>query len=101
MNWRMLTHPMTFGAVALVVVAAIFFISGERVQANGEINAGRDGVAIQGYDTVAYFTQRKAVRGSPDFEVKWKNVTWRFASAENRARFKGSPERFAPQFGGY
>ena len=57
--------------------------------------------AIKGYDTVAYFTENKAVEGSKDFELEWQGATWRFASAANRDMFQQDPERFAPQYGGH
>lgn len=59
------------------------------------------GVAVGGYDPVAYFTAKKAVRGSKEFETEWDGVKWRFSSAENRDAFVKSPTSFAPQYGGY
>lgn len=58
-------------------------------------------VAIEGYDTVAYFTQNSAVKGSRDFETTWMDAKWRFASAENRDLFIENPDKYAPQYGGY
>ena len=60
-----------------------------------------DGVAIRGYDAVAYFKESNDVEGSADFAVLWKGVEWRFANAENLADFEANPERWAPQYGGY
>lgn len=59
------------------------------------------GVAVGGYDPVAYFTDHKPVPGRGDILYSWKGVTWRFASEANRAAFEGSPEKYAPQYGGY
>ncbi len=59
------------------------------------------GQAIEGYDPVAYFTQNQAVKGSPEFTHEWNGTTWLFSSAENRDAFKKSPEKYAPQYGGY
>ncbi len=58
-------------------------------------------LAIEGYDPVAYFTDGKATRGSPEFEFQWDEHRYRFASAEHRDLFKANPERYAPQFGNY
>jgi YHS domain-containing protein len=58
-------------------------------------------LAIGGHDAVAYFTQAKPVEGSEQFETEWKGATWRFSSAENRTLFQATPERYAPQYGGY
>jgi hypothetical protein len=65
-----------------------------------EIYADRAG-AMRGYDPVAYFTENRPVKGAAAFTHQWKGATWRFASAENRARFAAAPEKFAPQYGGY
>lgn len=59
------------------------------------------GIAIKGYDTVAYHTEGKPVAGSPLFEVSYKGATWRFASAENKALFEAGPEKYEPAYGGY
>lgn len=57
--------------------------------------------AVGGYDSVAYFTEHKPVKGDKRFVHSWQGAEWRFVSAENRDRFAAMPERFAPQFGGY
>jgi len=59
------------------------------------------GKGAAGYDTVAYFTMGKPVKGSPDFATEWKGATWQFSSAENLEKFKANPAAFAPQYGGY
>ena len=58
-------------------------------------------IAVSGYDTVAYFTKGKPVRGDAKFSANHAGVTWYFVSAENRDRFAASPEKYAPQYGGY
>lgn len=59
------------------------------------------GIAIQGYDPVAYFTDGKAVKGSDAFPYQWLGATWHFASAEHRDLFTADPVKYAPQYGGY
>ena len=59
------------------------------------------GMAIRGYDPVAYFTEGKPVAGKPEFTHVWKSATWYFSSAANRDKFRQDPERWAPQYGGY
>jgi hypothetical protein len=59
------------------------------------------GLAIKGYDPVAYFVDSKPVKGSKEFEHKYMNATWRFATAANRDAFAKEPEKYAPQYGGY
>jgi YHS domain-containing protein len=58
-------------------------------------------VALKGHDPVAYFTERKAVKGDPKFSYDWDDGRYQFASARNREMFAANPERYAPQFGGY
>lgn len=68
--------------------------------AAGEYNTGYFGnVAIEGYDTVAYFDGKPAP-GNPEITYEWEGVVWRFASTANRDRFIADPAAFAPQFGG-
>lgn len=57
-------------------------------------------VAVGGYDPVSYF-DNKPTRGSETFEFAYNGAKWRFATAENLARFRAEPAKYAPQFGGY
>ncbi|MDC0602708.1 YHS domain protein [Aliiglaciecola sp.] len=57
--------------------------------------------AIYGYDTVAYFTQNKAVKGDKKISTQWRGADWFFSSAEHKAMFVADPEKYAPQYGGY
>jgi hypothetical protein len=59
------------------------------------------GLAIEGYDPVAYFTDALAERGLPEFEAAQAGAVWRFRNASNRDAFVGHPEIYGPQFGGY
>jgi YHS domain-containing protein len=61
----------------------------------------KDGVAIGGYDPVAYITDGKAVAGSREITIDHKGSTFRFASAANRDAFAADPEKYAPQYGGF
>jgi hypothetical protein len=59
------------------------------------------GLAIEGFDPVAYFIDGRPVLGSPDFEASQAGAVWRFHNEGNRASFVAHPEVYAPQFGGY
>jgi len=59
------------------------------------------GLALRGYDPVAYFTDSAAWPGSEEFTAQWGGVEWRFVSAANRDAFLATPEAFAPQYGGF
>lgn len=59
------------------------------------------GLAIDGYDPVAYFLDGRPVAGRKEFSFEWRGATWRFASAAHRDLFASRPEAYAPQYGGY
>lgn len=71
------------------------------VSANKRVNTNLFGVAIKGYDTVAYFTRGEAMSGTDDYELVWDDARWRFASAEHRDLFSANPDQYAPQYGGF
>ena len=98
-------HWMNRARLSLVVLAAFFaaVMGPESDTASaGEINTGYFGnVAIEGYDPVAYFTMKKAVKGSDKFTHKWLGAVWQFANAEHRDLFMKKPISYAPQYGGF
>jgi len=59
------------------------------------------GLAISGFDPVAYFTDGKAMFGQPEIELNLDGAVWRFSNEGNRGAFAGHPEVYAPRFGGY
>jgi YHS domain-containing protein len=64
-------------------------------------NKDKDGVILQGYDAVAYFTENKAVMGMDKYTARYNGATYWFSSEKNAAMFKDHPEMFAPQYGAY
>jgi YHS domain-containing protein len=91
------------GGRALAVLGLVVALLGATPAADaGVINTTLfRGLAIEGTDPVAYFTEGRPVAGASDFEHVWMGAVWRFASAENLARFQADPERYAPQYGGW
>lgn len=65
------------------------------------VNVDRSGVAIKGYDPVAYFTDKKAVKGNAQLQSNVGGVIYYFASAENKAAFDADAAKYQPQFGGF
>ena len=59
------------------------------------------GLAIKGYDPVAYFTTGKPMPGLAQFSITYNGAVYRFASAANRDSFVAAPDKFLPQYGGY
>ena len=66
-----------------------------------ELNLEESGLAIHGYDPVAYFIDGKAVEGKADVTAEHNGATYRFATAEHRSQFLADPEKYLPQYGGY
>lgn len=67
----------------------------------GPVNVDADGLALEGHDPVAYFTENMPVKGSAEFSATHDGATYQFASAENKALFEAEPARYAPQYGGF
>lgn len=84
-----------------LLLAAFAFHAATRAADNPPVAMSGDGLAIQGYDPVAYFTDGKAVPGDPAHSFDWQGATWLFASAAHRDAFTADPLRYAPQYGGY
>jgi YHS domain-containing protein len=64
-------------------------------------NLDRNGVAIQGYDPVAFFTDNRPVKGNAQFQSEYRGAKYYFASSEHKAAFDQEPAKYEPQFGGY
>lgn len=102
---RTRTHRIDSSRIArflllLAAAAVAAFSAMTAADASQTVYTSRGG-AIKGYDPVAYFTEGKPVRGEKAHSVEWMGATWRFASADNKARFEADPAAFAPQYGGY
>jgi YHS domain-containing protein len=108
-------HLCVFAAMAAFLAAASL-VSGAPALASAGLPAGLpalpqvgermlvdriSGIALDGYDPVAYQLAGQPVAGLAAHEGQWAGVTWRFSSAANHAAFMAEPERFAPQFEGY
>ena len=100
-----------FGSFAAVAAVAVFIatslIPGEvnsqgQSKPQGVINTlGSDGIAILGYDPVAYFTEGAPRKGKAEHAVMHKGAQWQFASAQNKALFEADPDKYTPSYGGY
>ena len=84
---RQLAFGLTLSAASLGALAGEFY--------------EKDGVAIRGYDPVAYFTEGKAAKGTAQFMAAHKGSTFHFSSAANRDAFIAHPAKYAPQYGGF
>jgi YHS domain-containing protein len=81
--------------VTLVLLALTFTVTAQK-----EINTNKKGFAADGFDVVAYF-DNNAVEGSKKFQSTGGGVKYQFSTAENLAKFKKSPNKYSPQYGGW
>lgn len=88
--------------IVLAFVATLFAFT---VQAQKDIRVKHfnleKGLAIQGYDPVAYFTQSKALKGNKQFTATVEGVSYNFSSAANKDLFVKDPKKYEPQYGGW
>lgn len=61
----------------------------------------KDGLALQGYDPVAYFSDNKAVKGNAKLSSEYDGAKYLFSNAEHKSLFDGNPAKYAPAYGGY
>ncbi|MBY0468156.1 MAG: YHS domain-containing protein [Burkholderiaceae bacterium] len=93
----------------LLVVTLSGWLASSRVHAaqppintlTGGFFGGTGDTAILGYDTVAYFTDGRPVKGSDSFVTTWMGAKWKFSTQAHLDLFKATPEKYAPQYGGY
>ncbi len=93
-----ITQPLaacikTFVAVLVIGALAANVRAGEFYE--------KQSVAIKGYDTVAYFKDKKPVKGSPEHKAEYKGSVFHFSSKANRDAFTADPAKYAPQYNGF
>lgn len=88
-------------ARALAALACLAAVFGPAFAASGAWQDPATGLAIGGYDPLAYFTRGKARTGRDGIELSWSGAVWRFLNTGNRAAFKRDPDVYAPRFAGY
>lgn len=79
----------------------MLFIGMASVQNYAQNQYLKNGVAIQGYDPVAYFESNKAIEGKSEIKTDYKKATYYFSSEKNKTTFLKTPEKYVPQYGGY
>lgn len=99
-------QPVSMKLIMFLLIAlAVFPLCSASAQPNLSVRKQQfnleNGLAIQGYDPVAYFTQNKAVKGSAANTFIYKNITYRFATPANLKAFLQTPDKFEPQYGGW
>lgn len=95
MNWIAAgLRKVGLAGAALVLAAGV-------AMADPAVNATPDGVAVDGFDVVNYFTDNAPAEGLPEHSVSYLGKEWHFASAEHAALFAADPAKYAPQVNGY
>ena len=84
----------------LIAAPAVAALAPNAMAQSSQVYA-ENGIAVDGTDVVAYFTESAPVAGNPAITLDWMGVKWRFSSQENRAAFEANPAAYAPQYGGY
>ena len=99
---------LAFGLIAAAALAlaacaplVVQSPSGKLSPVNAHAIDGNDRVMMKGADLVAYFTQNKDIQGNPSIKSTFENITFYFASSENKALFDKEPMKYQPQYGGY
>ena len=87
-----------FSRLICITLLALFSASASAATINKTLLGG---LAVDGYDVVAYHSDHQALKGKREFRHDWNGATWQFASAAHLQQFKTDPARYAPQYGGY
>ena len=95
--------PFVIGLCICAALAAGLWHASHALAATTELIVvdRNSGLAIYGFDPVAYFTDSEAKTGSEDLEFNYGGAAWRFSNEGNRAAFEKDPDVYMPQFGGY
>jgi len=86
---------------ALGGIALSLAVVTSALAAGNDVNATPTGLALQGYDPVAYFTDGAPVKGDWDISAEYNGATYRFATEAHKTTFETNPEAYAPAYGGY
>jgi YHS domain-containing protein len=86
--------------VATLLLASAVAIA-EEPTTRRYINVDRHGLALQGYDPVAYFTDHKPVEGDAHIKSTYQGATYQFATGQHKQMFDADPAKYEPQFGGF
>jgi hypothetical protein len=103
--WRAGVRWGSLGAL-LISATGLALMGTDRMAARAAtteriVASPRTGLAIDGFDPVAYFIEEAARVGRQDFELRYRGAIWRFRNPGNRAAFVDNPGDYAPRFGGY
>lgn len=84
-----------------VISASLFVLLCSSASFGQSVTGGSARLALKGYDPVAYFTESRPVKGTPELTHDWDGARYQFSSAKHRETFVANPDRYAPQYGGF
>lgn len=88
--------------ITLLLLTLVSMVSFAQNDANRVIHYNlQNKVALQGYDPVAYFTQKKAIKGKKELSITYKGIVYKFSSNKNKDSFSKAPSKYEPQYGGW
>ena len=91
---------MKFIPVLLIALATLYPLNS--ANAFEEINTGYiSDLAVDGYDSTAYFQQNASKDGNKEYSLEWRGATWRFIDKKSLDLFTANPDKYRPQYGGY
>ena len=97
-------YKLRLATVSLTGLLLVLFITAGAQNTNGnksnQLNLS-DGVALSGYDAVAYFNQNKPIKGDKQYSTGFEGATYYFSSRQNLEAFKKAPHKYLPQYGGW
>jgi YHS domain-containing protein len=85
----------------ILLASLLFVLFTSATTAQNHAIYQKNGLALDGYDPVAYFTEGNPTKGSAAFSHLWNDTQWHFSSQANLEAFKANPEQYAPQYGGF
>jgi len=94
-------RPADWLMLALLAVGSVGGMAALAATTEWVVTNPRTGLAIEGFDPVAYFIDEAARPGRSDFELRYRGATWRFRNPGNQAAFADKPGDYEPRFGGY
>ena len=100
-------HSHRKAILLIAVVYLLFSVNAPRAAERDDpaphpkVCTNPSGLALRGFDPVAYFENHRPRRGHPEITTKWRGAQWRFATADHLRLFIENPEKFTPQYGGF
>ena len=99
------SHQPAIAAAFILALSAASLMASPTLAAvpgsTSEVNTDANGIAMRGYDPVAYFTDGAPTKGDARFAASYEGARYLFATEANLMKFQADPAAYAPQFGGF